>query len=46
MTQSLQAREAGVIAIDAADCGWLWNEMLRDLVLVPFQGHADAVQKL
>ncbi|WP_419729097.1 type VI secretion system membrane subunit TssM [Lichenicola sp.] len=45
-TQSLQALEAGVIGLYAADYERLWDAMLRDLALVPFQGHADTVQKL
>lgn len=45
-TQSLQALEAGVISLYAADYERLWDAMLGDLALVPFQSHADAVQKL
>ncbi len=42
----LQALEAGVIALYAADYIRLWDAMLDDLALEPFRNHADAVQKL
>ncbi len=43
---NLQALEAGVIALYAADYIRLWDAMLDDLALEPFRNHADAVQKL
>ncbi len=43
---SLQALEAGVIALYAADYIRSWDAMLDDLALEPFRNHADAVQKL
>ncbi len=43
---NLQALEAGVIALYAADYIRLWDAMLDDLALQPFRNHSDAVQKL